>query len=114
MAAPPDTKRGATYEDQLRLARCAEDGGFEGFFRADHYLSFTDAGGDPGLPGPTDSWLTLAALARETDRIRLGTLEPRVASPSRKPVNHGKTLVVKAPAGDPLVGRCHVLASDRP
>jgi F420-dependent oxidoreductase-like protein len=69
-----EAHRGATYEDQLRMARCAEDGGFEGFFRADHYLSFTDAGGDPGLPGPTDSWLTLAALARETDRIRLGTL----------------------------------------
>jgi F420-dependent oxidoreductase-like protein len=69
-----EAHRGATYEDQLRMARCAEDGGFEGFFRADHYLSFTDAGGDPGLPGPTDAWLTLAALARETDRIRLGTL----------------------------------------
>jgi alkanesulfonate monooxygenase len=30
-------------------------------------------GGD-GLPGPTDAWLTLAGLARETSRIRLGTL----------------------------------------
>ena len=30
-------------------------------------------GGD-GLPGPTDAWVTLAALARETSRIRLGTL----------------------------------------
>ena len=30
-------------------------------------------GGD-GLPGPTDAWVTLAALARETTRIRLGTL----------------------------------------
>ena len=30
-------------------------------------------GGDPG-PGPTDSWVTLAGLARETSRIRLGTL----------------------------------------
>ena len=27
-----------------------------------------------GLPGPTDSWVTLGALARETARIRLGTL----------------------------------------
>ncbi|BCJ52335.1 LLM class F420-dependent oxidoreductase [Actinoplanes sp. NBRC 14428] len=63
--------RGATYEDQLRLARHAEDAGFEGFFRADHYQSM---GADPGLPGPTDAWLTLAALARETGRLRLGTL----------------------------------------
>ena len=69
-----EAHRGATYADQLRMARCAEDGGFDGFFRADHYLSFTDAAGDPGLPGPTDAWLTLAALARETSRIRLGTL----------------------------------------
>ncbi len=30
-------------------------------------------GGD-GLPGPTDSWVTLGAIARETERIRLGTL----------------------------------------
>jgi F420-dependent oxidoreductase-like protein len=27
-----------------------------------------------GEPGPTDSWVTLGALARETSRIRLGTL----------------------------------------
>src|SRR2546430_5977615 len=69
-----EAHRGATYDTQLRMARCAEDGGFDGFFRADHYLSFTDVAGDPGLPGPTDAWLTLAALARETSRIRLGTL----------------------------------------
>ncbi|MFI5935694.1 LLM class F420-dependent oxidoreductase [Actinoplanes sp. NPDC051494] len=63
--------RGATYDDQLRIARHAEDAGFEGFFRADHYQSM---GADPGLPGPTDAWLTLAGLARETTRLRLGTL----------------------------------------
>ncbi|SCF05300.1 probable F420-dependent oxidoreductase, Rv1855c family [Micromonospora echinospora] len=63
--------RGATYDDQLRFARRVEEAGFEGFFRADHYQSM---GADPGLPGPTDAWLTLAALARETSRIRLGTL----------------------------------------
>lgn len=63
--------RGASYDDQLRFARLVESGGFEGFFRADHYQTMGD---DPGLPGPTDAWLTLAALARETSRIRLGTL----------------------------------------
>jgi F420-dependent oxidoreductase-like protein len=63
--------RGATYEDQLRLARHAEEAGFEAFLRADHYQSM---GADAGLPGPTDAWLTLAALARETSTIRLGTL----------------------------------------
>jgi F420-dependent oxidoreductase-like protein len=61
---------GATYEDQLAIARRAEELGFEGFFRSDHFVSF---GGD-GLPGPTDAWVTLGALARETSTIRLGTL----------------------------------------
>jgi F420-dependent oxidoreductase-like protein len=31
-------------------------------------------GGVSGLPGPTDAWVTLGALARETSTIRLGTL----------------------------------------
>jgi F420-dependent oxidoreductase-like protein len=30
--------------------------------------------GADGLPGPTDAWLTLAGLARDTSTIRLGTL----------------------------------------
>lgn len=61
---------GASYEQQLRLARAAEDAGFDAYFRSDHLLSFS---GD-GLPGPTDTWTTMAGLARETTRIRLGTL----------------------------------------
>jgi F420-dependent oxidoreductase-like protein len=61
---------GATYDDLLAVARRTEETGFDAFFRSDHYLTM---GGD-GLPGPTDAWLTLAALARETSRIRLGTL----------------------------------------
>jgi alkanesulfonate monooxygenase SsuD/methylene tetrahydromethanopterin reductase-like flavin-dependent oxidoreductase (luciferase family) len=63
--------RGATYDDQLRVARLAEDGGFEGFLRADHYQSME---ADGGQPGPTDAWVTLAGMARDTSRIRLGTL----------------------------------------
>ncbi|WP_432836306.1 LLM class F420-dependent oxidoreductase [Dactylosporangium sp. CA-092794] len=61
---------GATYEDQLAIAQRAERLGFEAFFRSDHFVNFS---GD-GLPGPTDSWVTLAGLARETSTIRLGTL----------------------------------------
>ncbi len=61
---------GATYEQQLRMAQAAEAAGFDAFFRSDHFLTM---GGD-GLPGPTDSWVTLGAIARETERIRLGTL----------------------------------------
>jgi len=63
--------RGSTYDAQLALARLAEDAGFDGFLRADHYQAM---GADPGLPGPTDAWLTLAGLARETSRLRIGTL----------------------------------------
>lgn len=65
-----EPQQGATYEQQLAVARLAEELGFDGFFRSDHYLTM---GGD-GLPGPTDAWVTLAGLARETARIRLGTL----------------------------------------
>lgn len=60
-----------TYDDQLRAARTAEDAGFDGYFRSDHYLAM---GERDGLPGPTDAWTTLAGLARETSTIRLGTL----------------------------------------
>jgi F420-dependent oxidoreductase-like protein len=65
-----EPQQGATYDDQLRAARTAEASGFDGFFRSDHYVAM---GGD-GLPGPTDAWLTLAALAVQTTTIRLGTL----------------------------------------
>jgi F420-dependent oxidoreductase-like protein len=66
-----EPQQGATYDDLLRVARTTEDAGYDAFFRSDHYLKMGD--GD-GLPGPTDAWLTLAGLARETRRIRLGTL----------------------------------------
>ena len=66
-----EPQQGATYDQLLAVARTAEDLGFDGFFRSDHYLRMGD--GDPG-PGPTDAWVTLAGLARETSRVRLGTL----------------------------------------
>ena len=65
-----EPQQGASYDDQLAVARRTEECGFSAFFRSDHYLAM---GGD-GLPGPTDSWVTLAGLARETSTIRLGTL----------------------------------------
>ena len=66
-----EPQQGATYEDQLRVAQASEQLGFDAFFRSDHYLSM---GPGDGLPGPTDSWVTLGAIARETSRIRLGTM----------------------------------------
>jgi F420-dependent oxidoreductase-like protein len=65
-----EPQMGATYDDLLAVARRTEETGFDAFFRSDHYLTM---GGD-GLPGPTDAWVALAGLARETSRIRLGTL----------------------------------------
>src|SRR4051812_11111353 len=65
-----EPQQGATYDEQLAVARSAEDAGFDAFFRSDHYLAM----GVDGRPGPSDSWITLAGLARETSRIRLGTL----------------------------------------
>ena len=65
-----EPQQGATYDDLLAVARAAENLGFSGFFRSDHYLHM---GGDGGA-GPTDAWTTLAGLARDTSTIRLGTL----------------------------------------
>jgi alkanesulfonate monooxygenase len=65
-----EPQQGATYDDLLRVARTTEECGFDAFFRSDRFLAM----GVPGEPGPTDSYVTLAGLARETSRIRLGTL----------------------------------------
>lgn len=67
-----EPQMGATYDDQLNLALAAERLGFSAFFRSDHYLTMDHR--FDGMPGPTDSWVTLGALARETSTIRLGTL----------------------------------------
>jgi F420-dependent oxidoreductase-like protein len=89
-----EPQQGASYAQQLTVAQVAEDLGYGGFFRSDHYLvvgpggaASGRSGAEPavkqprfaasiseGLPGPTDSWLTLAGIARETRSIRLGTL----------------------------------------
>ncbi|MFD3873114.1 LLM class F420-dependent oxidoreductase [Streptomyces sp. NPDC058623] len=66
-----EPQQGADYETLLTVAKATEDLGFDAFFRSDHYLRMGSA---DGLPGPTDAWITLAGLARETKRIRLGTL----------------------------------------
>jgi F420-dependent oxidoreductase-like protein len=65
-----EPQQGASYDDQLRVAKAAEDLGFDAFFRSDHYLAM----GVDGMPGPTESWSVLAGIARETSRVRLGTM----------------------------------------
>ncbi len=66
-----EPQQGADYDTLLTVAKAAEDLGFNAFYRSDHYLRM---GSGDGLPGPTDAWITLAGLARETRTIRLGTL----------------------------------------
>src|SRR6478752_2092865 len=66
-----EPQQGATYDQLLAVAQLTEELGFDAFFRSDHYQRIGD--GDPG-PGSTDAWMTLAALGRETSRVRLGTL----------------------------------------
>jgi len=66
-----EPQQGASYGTLRRVAKAAEDLGFDAFFRSDHYLRMGDGSGEPG---PTDAWATLAALAVETSTIRLGTL----------------------------------------
>ncbi|MDA3010777.1 MAG: LLM class flavin-dependent oxidoreductase, partial [Actinomycetota bacterium] len=66
-----EPQQGARYDDLLAVAIRAEQLGFGAFFRSDHFLKM---GSVAGLPGPSDAWVTLAGLARDTSRIRLGTL----------------------------------------
>lgn len=66
-----EPQEGASYDQQLSMAQAGESHGFGAFFRSDHLLRIKPGS---GLPGPTDSWVTLGALARETSRIRLGTM----------------------------------------
>ena len=66
-----EPQQGATYDQVLAIARQSEASGFDAFFRSDHYLKMGEVS---GLPGPTDAWITLAGLARETSTIRLGTM----------------------------------------
>lgn len=66
-----EPQQGASYLDQLTVAQTAEELGYDAFFRSDHFLKMGDVS---GLPGPTDAWVTLGAIARETLTIRVGTL----------------------------------------
>jgi F420-dependent oxidoreductase-like protein len=66
-----EPRHGARYDDILALALATERAGFDAFFRSDHLM-----GVDPNDVSyqPTDCWTTLAGLARETERVRLGSL----------------------------------------
>lgn len=65
-----DPQEGLSYARMLDLAQSAEAAGFDGFVRSDHWLSLEGQWTQPA----TDAWTTLAGLARDTSRIRLGTM----------------------------------------
>jgi F420-dependent oxidoreductase-like protein len=69
-----EPQQGADYATLARVAVATEDLGFDAFFRSDHFLAMPNMPSQRGLPGPSDSWVTLAALALQTRRIRLGTM----------------------------------------
>jgi len=68
----PDTPDERLFERIVEQARAAEDAGFSLVTVMDHLYQIHGIGPvtDPMLEG----WSTLAALARETTRVRLGTL----------------------------------------
>lgn len=85
-----EPQQGLSYLEILAIAQTAEEAGFEAYFRSDHYASFPGAAGLP----TTDAWATLAGLARETKRIRLGTLVSPVTF--RLPGNLAKVVATVA------------------
>lgn len=58
------------WEDLVARARLAEDAGLDGVWVFDHFKALY---GDPKGPA-LEAWTLLAGLARETSRVRLGTL----------------------------------------
>ena len=68
----PDTTPENLFDRVVEQAKAAESAGFDLVSVMDHLYQIGNIGGpdEPMLEG----WLTLAALARETSRVRLGTL----------------------------------------
>lgn len=79
------------FERTIRLAQVAEDAGYGSFWVAQHRFGTDDA----HLPSPL---LLLAALARETDRIALGTASISAA------LEHPRRLAEDAAVVDMLSG----------
>jgi F420-dependent oxidoreductase-like protein len=90
-----EPRYGASYDQILAVAQATEDAGFDAFFRSDHFLGMDST--DLNFQ-PTDSWTTLGGLARDTSRVRLGTL--MTASTFRYPAQ----LAIAAATADAMSG----------
>jgi alkanesulfonate monooxygenase SsuD/methylene tetrahydromethanopterin reductase-like flavin-dependent oxidoreductase (luciferase family) len=94
-----EPQEGMTYSEILAVARRADELGFEGLYRSDHYASVF---GREGV-GSTDAWTTLAGLVRETERIALGTLVSPVTF--RPAANLAKVVATVAEMAGTAVGQ---------
>jgi len=66
-----EPQQGATFTQLVAVAQRAEQLGFSGFFRSDHYRYI---GSGTPRAAVTDAWVTLAGVALKTTTIRIGTL----------------------------------------
>jgi alkanesulfonate monooxygenase SsuD/methylene tetrahydromethanopterin reductase-like flavin-dependent oxidoreductase (luciferase family) len=72
-----EIQEGMSYADTLAMTRTAEDLGWDSSLLAEHYYpsgSIDQYDGGLGAVVAADAWIFLAALARDTRNIRLGTL----------------------------------------
>jgi len=71
------THGGYRYRDLLKVSLAADRLGFCSLWVGDHFYLpeeyYARSGGDPAKPDKLDAWTVLAALASQTDKIRLGT-----------------------------------------
>jgi len=65
-----EIQEGLSYQDTLAMARAAEAAGFHAALLAEHY--YPSSGRLDRMAA--DAWVFLGALARDTERIRLGSL----------------------------------------
>ena len=97
-----EPQEGETYQDVLAVARRVQALGFAGLYRSDHYAPVW---GGEGLAS-TDAWATLAGLARDTERITIGTMVSPVTF--RPAANLAKVTATVAQMAGAVDGRSRV------
>jgi F420-dependent oxidoreductase-like protein len=66
-----EPQQGLAFADLLAAAKATREHGFSAFFRSDHLMVMGDRS---GLPGPSETFVTLGALAAQVPDIRFGVL----------------------------------------